>query len=738
MSERPQLVSFLKFAVPFGFWLFLFYPVITGQAVLSGAGFEFYSLVKYLLDNLRQGVYPLWNPFLLWGCLENISLVNIGPFNPLWLLTLGLNVIGIPLYPAYLMTTVGYFFLGQLGFYCLAKEVLKDKQAAYAAFLFLLFSSVGMPIFVQIVTILLFVPSVWFFYFLILFYRQPNRHSFAGICFTLIIILNTYLPFYFLTVFLMAAFLFAIVYPRKLKTLVITPAEFIRRNFLLAAIYTLAMGLAIVPAAQSYFAANSREVMVPFRHTAAATDVYEHGMTLDYKESTDGGISTRMLAQDLLENLDNIQYGSDGFCYASVFLYIVLLMAAANPMSRGLVFLALLALSVFFLAIANATPLHQFLFEHVAYFRMFRNLHYFAPFLLAVIVLTAAEQMKIIFKNHFAFFKNPSLNLTWIVVAHLGFLTFFLFRQDIVWSSYAAVIFSFLFFIFGYYRRLRPDSSFLGPALFVLIALQPAQVLYVYNQKAVLYKTDIAEKYLKMPPSKAQFSFSRPEEVMWTNNRRKASHEYFFYAYRASMTDSPGLFMPYPFGFPTFWSYLASDSMAKEAFAAYGRKKFYIYDQVEVLPKEKEFNFNELAGKLRTTATVPALSSAQSALGDSLKGLNKPQKAAAIEKESADFKVERFDVNSIAVSTNFPEPKFLVYTDSYLSHWQAFVNNEAVPLFRANVAFKGAYLPAGQNKLVLRYDPPGGQMIYFLGILAFVLSFLHVLLSSRKVKGRQM
>ena len=209
------------------------------------------------------------------------------------------------------------------------------------------------------------------------------------------------------------------------------------------------------------------------------------------------------------------------------------------------------------------------------------------------------------------------------------------------------------------------------------------------------------------------------------------------------MMDSPGFFIPYPFGFPTLWSYLVSDSLAKEAFARYVLRKFYVYDHVLILP-DAEVNLEDFLWRLlqnRNTAIVPADPahdpSILGPLTQKKEDRGERNKQATVIEDTSDLlRVDHYAANSISFSTDFSEPKFLVYTDSFLSNWQAFLNNQRVPLFRANMAFKGLYLPAGANKVLLRYHPPGGQGIYFLGILAFILSFLHLLLSSRQGKGK--
>ena len=63
------------------------------------------------------------------------------------------------------------------------------------------------------------------------------------------------------------------------------------------------------------------------------------------------------------------------------------------------------------------------------------------------------------------------------------------------------------------------------------------------------------------------------------------------------------------------------------------------------------------------------------------------------------------------IKTNFDQEKFLVYNDNYHSGWQAFVNGRQVDLWRANYAFKGLWIPRGENIVYMRFGSLG---IYFL------------------------
>ena len=138
----PRLI----FLPPVALWLFLFRDFLTRKVLVVEDTFAVYAVAKYYLDNLLSGVFPSWNPYVLWGMAH---VRQIGEFNPIWFVTPLLNGLGLDFYRSFLCTLVIYFLAGVYGFYLLARVVLKDDLLAYWAGLLILFSSLGMTMFIQ-------------------------------------------------------------------------------------------------------------------------------------------------------------------------------------------------------------------------------------------------------------------------------------------------------------------------------------------------------------------------------------------------------------------------------------------------------------------------------------------------------------------------------------------------------------------------------------------------------------
>lgn len=734
MRKKDLLFDSLKFILPCLYWLFLFKVFLARQATILSENFSQYSLVKFYLDNLRTGVYPLWNPFLLWGTADTITLLNIGPFNPLWLLTLFLNAIGLDFYSAYLTTTIVYFFIGQIGFYLLAKALLRDRLAAYAAFVLLTFSSMGLSMFDQYIMMLIWVPGVWFFFFFVSFIETWQKRFFVGTAFALMLILSTYLPFYFLTIFLTLLLFSLVLCLRRLRQILAGCQKFLRQNAGVFLFCVLAIALSILPTLQTYRSTLAQEIVVPFRQIEKEA-VYNKGVTLaSYAKTTDGGISARMFWQDLFSHLDQIEYGNDGFIYISLFAYLVLGLSIFNRLSLRAAMLFSLSLTLFLLSITSAAALHPFLFQQVFYFKLFRNLHYLMPFLLSVFVLFTAEQLRALFDVQIDSPLTRWLYLALTVAVHAGAGIFLTRQGNIIASSYTTIAGSLLFFLFYFAGWLKECRAVVFFCLLAVIILQPTEVFSRYHAQARHYTSEIIDKAIRVPFVSAQFSFLRPDFKDEQGRLRLTTDpQNYFNSHRISMTDSPGFFMPYEYGFPMFWSYFFDKNIPADVTRRYTRHKFFVYTRVRIV-EAGQSDFSILEDALRRSLDVAFVSlsrkaSDRSDLSSLLESdaLSEQGQAMVISQDSSDLRVKHFDVNDLRLETNFTAEKFLVYNDSFDRRWQAFVNGQKVKVYRANLAFKGIRLPAGHNDVHFRYAPWGAEGLYFFLLAMFVGMLMYLL-----------
>ncbi len=510
---KNRLQTALKIGIPLSIWCFLFWPILSGKGVIGSETLQIYSVVKFYFDNLKLGIFPLWDPFVMWGESTHIFLNYVGIYNPFWLLILALNACGLSFYYSFLFSIALYFWVGQLGFYLLAKAVLGDSRAAYFAFILFLFSSVSMSMFAQYHPQLLYIPSIWFFYFLIAFFKNPSRSGCVGLALSSAVILTSYLPFYFLTVFLIVCSLMAIFYLPTIKTAVPQIIKFARTRAITVILSAGVVALSFLPGYYAYQSTVNKEVVAPFRNGNVE---HKAGVDFtDYDKVSRNGFASRMDLEDLYSNLDMIQYGDDCFFYITFFFYIVLIMGAGLRINKVMAVTALTALPLFLLIMAVGTGFHRFIFEHVPYFKLIRNMHFFLPFFLAAIILLGSEQLRVYFENRKELIgRHRFVFLFFVAVVHATIGLFLSRQYGVVATSFWSLGLSFLFWVIFILGPKRWDAVILPTVLFFSVIVQPGEVIWRHNQKALraaaYSNKDLIEKCSYVPSVKPLFSYVRP------------------------------------------------------------------------------------------------------------------------------------------------------------------------------------------------------------------------------------
>ena len=719
----------LKLFFPFLFWLYLFRSFLTGQALAMGEAFGLYSHYKFYFNNLWLGVFPLWEPYFFWGTVGGSYLQVACIFNPVFFLMPLLHALGMNFYFAFVATYAVYYFLGSVGFYRLAKIITDDDLSGWAAYVLLLFSSLGFPLFTYPILVLMYVPGVWFFYFWIRFLKAPDKAAFVGMTFCLMLIATTYLPFYFLTTFLAFVIVVIVGNIRQLRRYSGNVMGFLKRNPATTLFCILALLLSCFPILASYQNTVRHEVVVPSRHSLEATKSAE-GAHLNYGDAAAGGLSARMSADDLFSNLDQIQYDADGFFYVPVFAYLILLLSVVTTANKRVIMLLGLTVFTFLLSLSSAAGLHRFLYDHVFYFQLFRNCQYFTPFLLSAFILLTVEQLRLL--KAWAENAEKWKAFIFVVIIHLGFFLFLRSRENVILSSYLTIVASAPFL--SWYVLARPSGSrkFIYVWLFVVMIIQPSQVLSAHNVLAKEFDSPVMRETILNAFARPQFSFTRPktpDAVAGIDferiKQRYFEPQYFFYRYEMSLRDSPGFFIPYTNGLPIRWSYELSQQAEPKILQDYIHYKFWVYDGIMEV-KDSPGDWQEFERILKGEQQTAIIAPGHEDTGNKNSSPEKPV-AFPVQENTSQFHVDHFDVNAIFLTTEFPTKKFLVYTDSFHSGWKAFINGKVVPVYRANIAFKGIWLPAGNNKVSFRYLPWGGQRIYWVMILTFWGIFIYLL-----------
>ena len=697
----------LRLLPPFLIWLYLFKDFVNGTIPVSvDSMFEYFS-VKFFLNNLLNGVFPLWDPFVFQG-RPFISLVSDSLFNPLIILPALLVSCGITYYHAFLAFIIVYFFVGMLGFYLLARQLLKNELFAFLAYTLLLFSGLGAMVFNQFLAILLFCPTVWFFFFLLRFGESPERKYVLGLTFALITMAGSYYPFYFLTLLLILVGCFALLNHQTLLLLLRQGITFIRNHRRTSLICLVALILGLQPLVFYWLRDRTPEIVSPARHQISciqSVDKCFQGSRLDLVDATiPASLAERFNINRPFSNLAEQDFYSDDMFYLPFLTYLLIALSLFTPVSRHSLVLLFSCTTLFLISLGNATPVHPFLFKHIPFFAYFRNLFIFSAFLLPMLVLFSVFQLR-------TWHEKNCPPLSWfkkLLLFSIPVLLFFKLRSDgnILTSTYVTLATGTLLFIPAMSAKANGKRLFLA-GIAILLLLEPIEVFSRYRNNLP------AKNQCRYPDTHAVpvFSFTRP--LQYEGQTCRSSERYPELVPSMDLKDSNGHLNILP-DTVSYWQYLLYLTAGESTLNQYIRNKLILYrktQNIESLPQDQR---TEIVARRLQHSLEPAL------ICDLPQDASTQQEAASespaeiIKEADPQIKILHFDVNSLLLSTRLSEEKFLVYTSAYHSAWKAYLNGKPTPLYRTNIAFKGLRIPAGTSIIELRFTPLGGIWIYWI------------------------
>lgn len=750
--KAPFIIGHLLMA--FALWIFLFKEFLFKHITINADTFSQYSIVKFYLNNLMNGVYPLWNPFLYLG-QPFVYTFTAGVFNPLIYVAVLCLKCGLDYYTAYLVYLGLYYFVGLLGMYFLSREIFKDKTLAYICFLFVLFSGMGPMVFNQINILLIFVPAVWFFYFLIKFLSLYSRRHLCAATYCLMLIMNSYVPFYFATLILILFGGYLLFFGREGLQHLRGCLKFVKKNYLVTFLCLLALVISCVPLVFYKISSGGEDIISPSRHGVGCLDgedsCFMGSPKMSYLETGSyGTLGERVVFQFLFSHLDAINITQDDVFFLPIFCYIVIFISLWGRFDRKKLLLLFTVVVIYFLSLGEATPVHRFFFNCIPYFPYFRNLFFFMAYLMPLIALFSTAQLQSLFSGFFDNRKSTENHWIYISLVHLAFLVFLISQKNIIITSYITVLGSLLFFLLLFAGKIKADRQYFFILIFLLIVLQPVEVLsrYVYNARYL--KCSIPSRHV-IP----QLGLKRPEKPDLKDcliYRQRPGYDEFLHG--MLLKDSSGIIDDLP-GEISLWVYLLHQRLDKDIYRKYIENKFYLYDRAGLIKfdsensqKYKLFYFDGGTEKMQQKEYAD-YKEVMSLIEDLFKNRRNlalisdipeaelrsfPRKSSTVSElsevitqETNEFRVIHFDVNSLVIRTNLKDTKFLVYNDSFHKSWKATVNGKDQKIYRANVAFKGIWLPEGENVIRFEYAPPLGGRFYVIFALFFIVAAAGVL-----------
>jgi len=675
---------FFAFVLPFALWIFLMRDFVFARIPVNMDTNTIYGVTKFYFNNLLNGVVPLWEPFVSLGRpFYAIAICNL--FNPVTLLVPLLKLAGMNYANAFVIYMAAYFFIGCIGFYFLTWEILKDRTMAYLAYLGLMFSSFGASMFTQFTFLEITVPAIWFFFFLLRFAGKQTQGLFLGMVFTVMILISSYLPFYFMTVFLCFLAVFVLLYAKEAQKFYINLYKFLLKQWRLSLFGAIGILLAAAPLLAYKILDAGGDVVAPGRHCqyTSAQECYDRTMGrqggMSYDEITHSGtLGERADMQYLFGNLGKISYGSDSLFFLPAWIYVLLGLSLFLPLKRLTVLLSAMVLLIGLIALGNTAGLHGFLYRHIFFFSYFRNLFFLGAYLVPLVILLGIYQLQMLLEIKPSGISAKKIIIVGVVLLHAFLFWFLKHFEGVPRASYVTLGFSVIALAIYYSGVLRLSPKIWTGIFAVLLVLQPAWVMKSYAFNAREFASVLPSMHVT-----PVFSWVRPQKPAVNSGRIYQFVHYEDFWYDMSMTDAPA-----KVGYPQSaarWTFDLTEHTPAKVLENYARYKIVLYDGIN-------------------------------SVGRPMSG------------PSAGLSVNYFDVNTLRLRSNFAKPQIVVYNDSYTSSWKAYLDGMPVELLRANTAFKGIKVPAGEHQIEFSYHPPGGTWVYIIATFALAVFLLWTLL----------
>jgi len=704
----------ILFILAFLIWIFAFrHFIFTPSRLINDAG-SYYEQITNYLYNLSHGIYPLWNPPFEYGNPNEFFLRRIGSFNPFLFLILFLDRLGIPHFLSYNLFLVSYYFLGMVGFYLLAKNIFGQRGTAFVAFLILLFSALGTRLF-DSYFLFATIPIIWFFYFFCTFSLTPQRHWCLGIVFSLMIIMTTYIPFYFVTIFLSFLVCYTFFYGHTFASILRRYVDFITANKIFVTLCIVVLFISFLPGIFLFQEASQGTFALPFRHSTLTT---QNVLEVDKRL-----IEWWAILEDLAFSsyfLRNLREYEFAIFYIPLFAFIIFLLGLATRITKRLAFFFVWALVGFLIGIPS-TVVSQFLYNHIFYFKYLRNLHFFLwMMLLPIIALMLAEQ----WYNFLAFTTNSKRSKRFIygliIIVHVLLMTYFIKQEEII-SSFIVIFFSLIFFLIYFCRSVNISERILLWSILGLIVIQPLEVYgYLFKNSAFEYG------YLYADPKHFRFIYIIGEDLQEEIQKIiKFAGEYRFPAGWVGQKDIY-------YGLP-WYSFLYAN-INGDVFYEYKRHKIRLYDRVLSL-SDRDIDVRKIEQVFRTSPNIAFVTGDYQGpefYGDPKKFAGKCQ---ILRGDSEEFQMVRFTANEVKFKTNFKNAKFLVYNDNFDPKWKAYLDGQPTALYRANISFKGLWIPTGEHEVDLRYGETVSYVFNYLMLVLFVFVFIMLVTACYQAKS---
>lgn len=153
------------------------------------------------------------------------------------------------------------------------------------------------------------------------------------------------------------------------------------------------------------------------------------------------------------------------------------------------------------------------------------------------------------------------------------------------------------------------------------------------------------------------------------------------------------------------------------------------------------------APRFFTTSDVKGYTSDKDFENQLFSGTFHPEKSVLVEnrdflslprftESSAQTTLLSYTPRTIEFLVNTDSPKFFYISDTYDTGWTSEINNQPTHIYKANYAFRGVVVPAGQSRLSFTYRPQSFSNGIKASVVGIAISIIYIIYVRQKVIGK--
>ncbi len=161
---------------------------------------------------------------------------------------------------------------------------------------------------------------------------------------------------------------------------------------------------------------------------------------------------------------------------------------------------------------------------------------------------------------------------------------------------------------------------------------------------------------------------------------------------------------------PKAWNELTSWAKIKTNFYAnfFGREQVFIYENKSVLPRfflALDFQIFETDAEMLSRLGDSSVQELRRTVFFNRHDLPKDFPSALARGSAGSVNLKNYSPDEIALDVKNMKPRILFAAMSYNPAWRAYIDEKPIALFPANHAFMAIFVPSGEHRVVLRYEP---------------------------------